>query len=144
MPGVVRGLFITPEKKAKAVAVDAVSTSERGFRGDYHSGFTNGRQILMISQQTLNQFDLEPGSTSENVVIDGIDVMSLRAGQQMRIGGAILEVTVPCEPCTQMNRIQPGLKSALRDCRGMFATVVSSGVIRIGDVVEVETNLLTR
>ena len=138
MPGVVRGLFITPEKKTRPVAVDAVITSGCGLQGDYHGKFTNGRQILMISQQTLNQFGLEPGSTSENIVVDGIDVMSLRRGQQLRMGEAVLEVTVPCEPCTQMDRIRPGLRSALSNHRGMFATVVSKGMIRVGDVVDVE------
>ena len=138
MPAVVRGLFVTPEKKARPVAVDAVTTNERGFHGDYHSTLTNGRQILMISQQTLNQLNLEPGSTSENIVVDGMDVMSLSGGQHVRMGEAILEITIPCEPCTQMDRIRPGLKSALGDRRGMFATVVSPGVIRIGDAVEID------
>ena len=138
MAGIVRGLFITPQEKAKPIAVDAIGTSEHGFHGDYPSKFTSGRQILMSSQQTLNELHLEPGSTSENVVIDGIDVMSLTEGQQLRMGEAILEVTVPCEPCAQMDRIRPGLKSALGNRRGMFATVVAAGIIRVGDAVEVD------
>jgi MOSC domain-containing protein YiiM len=136
MRGVVTGLFIAPEKKAKLVSVEAVRTNERGFAGDYHSAFTNNRQILIISQSILNQFDLQPGAISENVVVDGIDVMTLSEGQHLRMGTAVLEVTFPCEPCVHMERIRPGLKSALRDHRGMFAQVVTPGAIRIGDPVE--------
>jgi MOSC domain-containing protein YiiM len=133
--GVVTGLFVTRQKKGKGVPMRSVRTSGRGFGGDYHSSFTNGRQILMISQQILNQLGLEPGSTSENIVVDGIDLLSLSQGNHLRVGGAVLEVTGSCKPCPHLDRIRPGLSAALRDRRGVFATVVSSGVICVGDTV---------
>jgi len=116
--------------------VDSVNTTDGGFDGDYHARNSNRRQILMISAEILRQFELEPGAIHENVVIDGIDVMSLQEGQQLKMGEAILEVTTPCEPCVQMDRIKQGLKNALRDRRGMFARVLRPGPIRVGDTVE--------
>ena len=127
MRGVVTGLFIAPGKKEKPISVEAVSTNERGFAGDYHSAFANNRQILIISQSILHQFDLQPGAISENVVVDGIDVMALSEGQHLRMGTAVLEITFPCESCVHMERIRVGLKSALRNHRGMFARVVTPG-----------------
>jgi MOSC domain-containing protein YiiM len=76
------------------------------------------------------------GLISENVVVDGIDVMTLKEGQQLRIGDAHVVVTLPCEPCIQMERVRPGLQDALQDRRGMFVSVVTPGTVRVGDRVE--------
>jgi hypothetical protein len=76
MRGLVTGLFIAPKKKR-----NPSRSNEREFAGDYHSALPNDRQILIISQSILNQFNLQPGAISENVVVDGIDVMALSEGR---------------------------------------------------------------
>src|ERR1041385_3177534 len=102
MRGTVHALFITPEKKAKSIALDLVRAGSAGFEGDFHSTAANGRQILMLSNSVLSEFGLAAGSLYENMVVEGIDVMKLEPKQQLHIGDAVLEVTVPCEPCMQM------------------------------------------
>ncbi len=136
MDGTVRALFICPKRKAGPVALAQVRLGSGGFEGDFHARAADSRQILMLSNDVLSEFDLAPGSLSENMVVDGLDVMKLSPGQQLRIGDAILEVTIPCEPCVQMERIQHGLKRALAGKRGMFARVLTPGTIRIGDTVK--------
>jgi MOSC domain-containing protein YiiM len=136
MKGTVCSIFVTPERKAEPVAVPSVDAISTGFSGDYHSKFSNRRQILLLSASTLNAFDLQPGAIFENVVIDNIDVMVLKEGQKLRMGDALFEVTVPCEPCVQMEGVRPGLKAALKDKRGMFVIVVQPGIVRVGDEVE--------
>jgi MOSC domain-containing protein YiiM len=69
------------------------------------------------------------------VVIDGIDVMALNNGQQLRLGDVVVSVTIPCEPCIQMERVRRGLQEALSDRRGMFVRVLSPGIVRVGDRV---------
>jgi hypothetical protein len=135
MKSTVRALFVCPEKKARPVALAEARLGPAGFEGDFHKGADSRRQILMLSDEVLREFDLAPGMLSENVVIDGFDVMSLAPGQQLRIGEAVLEVTVPCEPCIQMERIRRGLKRGLEGKRGMFARVLTPGTIRVGDPV---------
>ena len=135
MQGTVRALFVTPEKKAKPVQLEQVRVSSGGFDGDFHATVSTRRQILMLSGSILNEFNLQPGSLYENMIVDGFDVMSLSFGQQLRVGDAVLEVTMPCEPCVQMDRVRNGLKSALDGKRGMFARVVTTGAIRVGDPV---------
>ena len=93
------------------------------------------RQILLISGHVLNELDVEPGVIDENVVVDDLDVMSLTEGQQLRLGEALVAVTIPCEPCDHTNRIRHGLKEALKGRRGMFVKVVAPGVVRVGDSV---------
>ena len=136
MKGTVRALFVVPAKKAAPVPLQEVRAAAAGFEGDFHTRTrANRRQILMVSADVLTAFTLPPGSLFENMVVDGIDVMTLDAGCQLRVGETLLEVTIPCEPCIQMNRVRPGLKAGLEGKRGMFARVVTGGVIRIGDEV---------
>ena len=91
----------------------------------------------MVPGSVLDDLGLEPGAVFENVVVDGLDVMSLAEGQQLCMGEALLEVTIPCEPCGLMDRVRYGLRDALKDRRGMFARVIAKGTIRAGDSVNV-------
>jgi len=135
MNATVRGLFVCPEKKGKVLSRDEVRLNPNGLEGDFHNSTTSRRQVLLLSAEVLNEFGLAPGSLRENVVVDGLDVMNLPEGQFLHAGTAVLEITVPCEPCTQMERIRKGLKQALGGKRGMFAKVVTPGTIRVGDAV---------
>jgi len=135
MQGTVVALFVAPDKISGSVPKHEVCALALGFEGD--SRATKGaRQVLMVSQDVLREFDLSPGVLYENMVVDGLDVMRLQRGEQLRVGEAILEVTLPCDPCIRMERIRKGLKKALDGKRGMFAKVITSGVIRVGDSVE--------
>ena len=137
MKGTVRALFIKREKGGKSVSMQTVYAIDGGFDGDHHTGSSKRRQILLMSGDVLNELKVEPGSIYENVVVDGIDVMALQEGQQLRLGEAVVDVTIPCEPCIQMDRVRPGLQDALEARRGMFVKVVLPGVVRVGDLVEV-------
>jgi MOSC domain-containing protein YiiM len=135
MPGTVRALFVKPEKDATPVSVASVEATPTGLDGDYHSRRMARRQILLISGTVLSELDVEPGAVDENVVVDDLDVMSLTEGQQLRLGEALVAVTIPCEPCVRMDRIRHGLKEALKGRRGMFVRVVAPGAVRVGDPV---------
>jgi len=68
------------------------------------------------------------------------------AGKQLKIGSAAIRVTVPCARCVMTTLEQPGLakdpsvlRTVVRDSNqnvGVYADVVSSGTIRVGDPVE--------
>ncbi len=107
----------------------------KGFEECSH-GRAGKRQILLMDLETLRELDLPPGATKENVTTEGLPVNELPRGQHLRVGGAILELTVPCEPCGLMNDIRPGLQDALRGRRGMLFRVVKEGLIRCGDSIE--------
>ena len=114
---------------------DSVRVGPGGFDGDHHTGNSKRRQILLMSGSVIDQLRLQPGSIYENVVVDGLDVMALREGQRLRLGDALVAVTIPCEPCIQMERLRSGLKEALQNRRGMFVTVIEPGIVRVGDTV---------
>ena len=83
-----------------------------------------------------NPDGLPIGFVKNQAKVDGLDVMSLTEGQQLRLGDALVAVTFPCEPCVQMDLVRDGLKKALKDRRGIFVEVVAPGAVRVGDSVE--------
>ena len=132
-----RAIFIKREKGGKSVPLDSVQAGLGGFEGDHHTGSVRRRQILLMSGNILDELNLPPGAIYENVVVDGMDVMALKEGQQLRLGGALVAVTVECDPCVQMDRIRNGLRETLERRRGMFVKVIAPGVVRVADRVEV-------
>jgi len=72
----------------------------------------------------------------ENITTRGLDVRALRPGRRLRIGQALVEITVPCEPCRRMEEIRAGLEKEIRGRRGMLCRVVEGGRIRVGDRIE--------
>jgi MOSC domain-containing protein YiiM len=137
MKGTVRALFVKREKGGESIALPEVQAVTGGFAGDYHTGSSTRRQILLMSGSIMDELNLQPGAIYENVVVDGIDVMALKEGQQLQIGEALVSVTIPCEPCVQMDRVRRGLQGALQDRRGIFVKVVTPGLVRISDSVEI-------
>ena len=137
MQGTVRSIFIKREKGGKPIPLSSVRAIAGGLDGDHHTGSSRQRQILLMSGHILDELDVKPGAISENVVIDGIDVMALQEGQKLRLGDAFVAVTIPCDPCVQMDRVRSGLQDALQNRRGMFVKVLAPGTVRAGDRVEV-------
>ena len=135
--GIVRSIFIKREKGGKSVSLESVRAVLGGLEGDHHTGFSKRRQILLVSGNVLDGMNLQPGMISENVVIDDVDVMALKEGQQLRLGDALVAVTLECDPCIQMDRIRDGLREILEGHRGMFVKVIAPGTVRRGDRLEV-------
>jgi hydroxymethylpyrimidine/phosphomethylpyrimidine kinase len=136
MDGIVRSLFISPRRNAHTAVSEAKAVAT-GLSGDRHSDVPNWRQVLLLSVDVLERFGLDPGILSENVLVEGLNVMALRKGQRVRIGEALFEVTIPCEPCSQMEKIRSGLRAELKGHRGMFVKVIEPGTLQVGDIVEV-------
>ena len=137
MQPTVRALFIKREKGGRSIRLQSAHAVEGGLDGDHHTGSTRRRQILLMSGNVLDELRIEPGAISENVVVDGLDVMTLQPGQQLQLGEALVAVTFPCEPCVQMDRVRYGLQDELQSRRGMFVKVIAPGIVRVGDSVEI-------
>jgi MOSC domain-containing protein YiiM len=84
-----------------------------GLEGCAHAQPGGSRQVLLVDRETLEAMELPPGILWENITTDGLNVNSLAIGQRLRIGGALLEVTMVCTPCDQMERIRPVLRREL-------------------------------
>lgn len=135
---------------------------EMGVSGDYHSGklirhrywarkdpsHPNHRQVLLVDTSiyadiSARGIDLKPGMLGENVLVDGIKVMSLPVGTQLDLGEARLELTEVRNPCYQLNEMHQDLLKAVATKvdgqvhrnAGMLARITRSGWVRPGDPV---------
>ena len=117
-------------------AVEEVQAiADKGFERCIHGRPGSRRQVLLMGSETLEQLGLTPGAVKENVTTRGLALNDLREGQRLRVGGALLEVTVPCHPCNRMDEIRPGLQDELRGRRGLLCRIIEGGRIRCGDTI---------
>jgi MOSC domain-containing protein YiiM len=131
------GLFVSPERGSGRSEARATVTAvaSHGFEGCAHANPPR-REVLLASKQHLDALDVQPGAIRENVTVEGVDVHDWPVGQRVRVGGAILEVTMVCDPCSRMDELRPGLRAEIDGKRGMLAHVVESGDIALGDSIE--------
>lgn len=134
---IVRHLFRAVERRLPMEELaEATAVQDSGFAGCAHARPGGKRQVLLVDHDTLAAMDLRPGIIRENITTEGLDVNGLTAGERLRIGKALLEVTVPCTPCDQMERIRPGLRRELHGRRGMPCRVLEGGTIQRGDAMK--------
>ena len=124
-------------RQAMCEMEDVTAVADRGFAGCIHGRPGSRRQVLLMDLETLEELGIPPGAVKENITTRGLNVRDLKGGQRLRVGEALLEVTVPCEPCYRMDEIRRGLQDELRGRRGMLCRVIEAGRIRRGDAIEV-------
>jgi len=107
-----------------------------GISGCAHARPGGGeRQVLLVDKETLDEAKLEPGIIRENITTAGLNVNGLRQGERLLVGRALFEVSVVCTPCSQLEKVRPGLRRELYGRRGMLCRVIEGGVIRAGDSI---------
>ena len=138
-------LFRAPSKHLpmeELLETSAVTNS--GFLGCAHARPGGKRQVLLVDRETLEAMNLQPGIIRENITTDGLNVNGLKAGEQLRIGGARLEVSALCTPCDQLEKVRTGLRKEMWGRRGMLCRVIEGGTIRRGDSIERVSSAATR
>lgn len=137
-----------------------------GVEGDAHSGATvqhrsrkrwtpqlpNLRQVHLLHEELFDEvarggFAVESGQLGENVTTRGLDLLALPVATRLGLGAeAVVELTGLRNPCVQLDRFQDGLMAAVLDRdeegrlvrkAGVMAVVVTGGVVRPGDDIDV-------
>jgi MOSC domain-containing protein YiiM len=133
----VQNLFRAPKKGLPMEELlEACAVADLGLEGCAHARPWGKRQVLLMDRETLEAMQLSPGILRENITTDGLDVNGLVIGQHLRIGDALLEVSMVCMPCYLMERIRRGLRKELWGRRGMLCRILEGGLIRVGDLIE--------
>ena len=131
------GLYVVPVRHAPLTPVRSVrALADHGFEGDAHARPGSDRQLLLMDAETVRELGLEPGVLKENITTSGLPRYEQPAGQRLRIGTALLELTSVCPPCGKMEAIRLGLRQELVGRRGYLARVVETGELCVGDAIE--------
>jgi MOSC domain-containing protein YiiM len=151
MQGIVEAIYIAAKGGTAMRRVEEVeAVVGGGLRGDRYlegTGYWSGTdecQVTLIEAEVLEQITAETevrvmnGEHRRNIVTRGLRLNEL-IGKRLAIGSAVLEFERPRPPCSYIQSItQPGMTRALLGWRGgICVRVIQSGVIRIGDAIEV-------
>lgn len=83
------------------------------------------------------EMDLKPGNVGENFTLDGVTEDNICAGDIVRVGTALLQVTGPRVPCVNLARRIGRIdwvKLTIRENRtGLYARVLEAGMTQSGD-----------
>jgi MOSC domain-containing protein YiiM len=113
-----------------------------GLVGDAHAG-SGHRQVSLLAVESIDRLHsngarVGPGDFAENITTRGLDLAVLRIGGRLRIGGQVeLQVTQLGKRCHGRCAIFERLGDCVMPREGIFAKVLSSGRIRVGDIIEV-------
>jgi MOSC domain-containing protein YiiM len=163
MQGTIVQVSISPGGLPKSPIAEGLITP-LGIQGDLHAhpNIHGGPQkaILLVASEVLDRlrslgYPLYPGALGENLTTEGLDVRSLRPGDRLRAGGAMLEITKPRGPCSALDFYGEMLKHEIYDERvkaldhtsqrwgmsGLYAAVVQGGPVRPGDIIAVVASL---
>ena len=113
---------------------EVTAISGKGFLGDASFG-RKSRQVLLIDSETLDAFGIRPGEVRENVTLEGFKLSDLAPEDELTIGETVLAITGDCWPCSQLDDLQPGLRSKIEGKRGVLARVIRGGELRVNDPV---------
>ncbi|MGO4440199.1 MOSC domain-containing protein [Rhizobium sp. RAF56] len=150
------------KKKAEEIHVLA----GLGVEGDAHLGKTvkhrsrvrfdptqpNLRQVHLMQAELFDElvekgFTVGPADLGENVTTRGVDLLSLPRGAVLKLGADVeLEVTGLRNPCSQIDKFQPGLLNAVLGKKpdggiilkaGIMTIVLKGGMVTAGDDITV-------
>src|SRR5687767_12668956 len=118
--------------------------SKRGIEGDkqrnlkYHGG--PDRAICLFSEELYawlreQGIDLTPGAVGENFTTRGINLTTLKPGDQLQVGDCLIEITDVRTPCRNLNKWHPDLMKIIKGRSGWVARVLEESVVQPGDAI---------
>ena len=137
--GKVMSLFVSVQGSSKRVEKKLCHLDTKGIIEDKYHDTNINRSVLLTSEASYdladrNNIQMPFGSLGENILID-YNPYHMTAGDQLRIGEALLEISQNCTMCDHLSKIDEKLPTLLKDDRGIFAKVIQGGVVRQGDEV---------
>lgn len=144
--------------------IDSGFIGSLGIEGDLHAHpqFHGGprKAILIIASETVDElvrrgYPVFYGALGENLTTRGFDIRDVRIGDEVRAGGAILEITQPRVPCASLDVYGPAIKQEIFDRQvkaldpksprwgmsGFYASVRQPGPVAAGDIIAVTAKL---
>ncbi|RMG89096.1 MAG: MOSC domain-containing protein, partial [Candidatus Dadabacteria bacterium] len=113
-----------------------------GLAGDAHAGDWH-RMVSLLALESVDKMraaglDVNPGDFAENLTTRGLDLLALPLGTRLRVGDeVVLELTQHGKECHTRCAIYYQAGDCVMPREGVFAKVIRTGTVRVGDPVEV-------
>ena len=133
--GTISSLFYSPVN-GHTMAEELLLDTE-GIVNDKHHNKNSDRSVLITSLESYklvekHGINVPYGSLGENILMD-YNPYHLLAGSKLKIGSVILEISQNCTLCKSLTKLDPKIPKLLKNDRGIFARVIESGTITLGD-----------
>lgn len=145
-------------------AISGCLITPLGIEGDGHAhpAIHGGpsKAVLLIASEVVDDLKAKGypvfyGALGENLTTRGIRIRDLRIGDQIRAGGALLEITQPRGPCSALHIYGESIKAEIYDeavragdptsplwgMSGFYASVLSPGPVGTDDIITVVATL---
>lgn len=143
--GEITAICVSEQKGTqKYIVKEAVLKEKHGIVNDAHAG--SNRQVSLLAEESIKKIkekglDVDHGAFGENIVTKGIDIKGLPLSAKLKIGkNVILEVIQIGKECHARCAIYYTAGDCIMPREGIFANVISGGVIKDGDRMEVIRN----
>lgn len=136
----VEAVCISENKGERKKPVESVELRENhGIVGDAHAGDWH-RQVSLLATESIDKMrklglDVSAGDFAENITTSGIELVSLPIGTRLQLGETLLEVTQIGKECHTRCAIYDQAGDCVMPKEGIFAKVISGGIIRPGDLL---------
>lgn len=141
-PGRVVSINLSEKKTVrKTPGTAGTLVLDRGFEGDAHAGDWH-RQVSLLAKESIDSMvakglDVGAGDFAENITTEGIDLMVLPVGTQLRVGPTLVEISQIGKVCHTKCAIYYQAGDCVMPREGIFAVVREAGPVSVGDSVEV-------
>ena len=140
--GRVRAISISNQKGIPKTNVpQADLQAGLGVVGDVHADGGH-RQVSLLAAEEIDRIcesgaAVSPGEFAENITTQGLDLRGLKVGNKLKLGdGVELIVTQLGKQCHGRCAIFEKLGDCIMPREGIFARVIASGRVKVGDIIE--------
>ncbi len=144
--GRIKAISVSKERGTQKTNVPrAELKTDFGIVGDAHSGNWH-RQVSLLGIESIDKMiakgaKVTPGNFAENITTEGIDLCALEIGSKLKLGSGVeLEITQFGKECHSGCEIFEQIGDCIMPREGIFARVLKSGSISVGDTIEINTD----
>jgi MOSC domain-containing protein YiiM len=150
--GKIIGIQITPDGEGKLESVNQVrAVAGQGLEGDryfyktgtYSKKHDATREATFIEAEALEslsrdyKLELSPPESRRNITTRGVALNHL-VGRTFRVGEAVFKGLRLCEPCGHLEQMTGRqVKAGLVHRGGLRTQILETGMVRVGDSIEV-------
>ena len=136
MNGIIERIKIYPEKGSAALELDeGLLVEGLGLKGDFHAKGGERQITLLFAEISQNEQGLCLSKFKENISMRFGKPPLVQAGTYLEAGEAVMEITEDTKHChAECSLVKAGKLCSLAGLN-IYAKVVKSGAVRVGDKV---------